>query len=205
MNRPVVTDVALHDIRSKQIEQGELWDELRVEHMWIHLVRGLIKNGEIAKVGTVAFCVYVAIKAHTDLDTGNAWPSIALLAEQVGVSKDTVERSLKKLVSAGLLKVEKRGRSNVYSVIEKIAITTQSGEPWGSGERKYIASQYKTFVDELKRLARSGNLPGDRSITINVTLNVQNITQGDNGHVAMNVQNVQVRSDAELQKLLRNL
>lgn len=192
----------IQELRTEQIKQGHLWDDLRVEHMWIHLVRGMVKDGEIARVGTVAFCVYVAIKSHTDLNTGNAWPSISLLAEQVGVSNDTVERALKKLVKAGLLKVEKRGRSNSYAVIEKIQMVTQDGAPWGSGERKYVASQYKTFVDELKRLAHTGNLPGDRAITVNVTVNVQNITQGDHGNVSMNVQ---VNSDAELQKLLRKL
>lgn len=192
----------IQELRAEQIKQGHLWDDLRVEHMWIHLVRGMVKDGEIARVGTVAFCVYVAIKSHTDLNTGNAWPSISLLAEQVGVSNDTVERALKKLVKAGLLKVEKRGRSNSYAVIEKIQMVTQDGAPWGSGERKYVASQYKTFVDELKRLAHTGNLPGDRAITVNVTVNVQNITQGDHGNVSMNVQ---VNSDAELQKLLRKL
>jgi DNA-binding transcriptional regulator YhcF (GntR family) len=195
----------LQDIRAGQIEQGQLWDELRVEHMWIHLVRGLVKDGEIARVGPVAFCVYVAIKAHTDLNTGNAWPSIALLAQQVGVSSDTVERALKKLIEAGLLRVKKQGRSNMYEVIEKIQMVTQDGAAWGSGQRKYVASQYKTFVDELKRLAHTGNLPGDRAITVNLTVNVQNITQGDHGNVTMNVRSVQVNSDDELKILLRKL
>jgi DNA-binding transcriptional regulator YhcF (GntR family) len=173
--------------------------------LWIHVVRGLIQEGEIAKVGAVAFCVYIAIKAHTDLNTGNAWPSISTLAEQVGVSNDTVERALKKLVKAGLLKVEKRGRANSYSVIEKIKMVTQNGEHWGTAERKYASLQYGPFVDELQRLARTGNLPGDRAITINVTVNVQNVTQAEGGNVTMNVQNVQVTSDEQLQKLLKKL
>lgn len=196
---------SLIDIRAKQIEQGDLWDELQVDHMWIHLVRGMVRSGEIAKVGTVPFCVYVAIKSHTDLNTGNAWPSITLLASQVGVSNDTVERSLKTLIKHGLIKVEKRGRSNQYAVIEKINLTTLEGAPWGTGERKYVASNYRGFIDELKRMANTGNMPGDRAITINVTVNVQNITQGDNGNVTMNAQHVQVNSDVELQRLLRKL
>jgi len=196
---------SLNELRADQIEQGHLWGELQVDHMWIHLVRGMVRTGEIAKVGPVPFCVYVAIKAHTDLNTGNAWPSITLLASQVGVSNDTVERALKTLIKHGLIKVEKRGRSNQYAVIEKINLTTQEGEPWGTGERKYVASNYRGFVEELKRLAHTGNLPGDRAITINVTVNVQNINQGDGGNVTMNAQHVQVNTDADLQKLLRKL
>lgn len=195
----------LYELRGKQIEQGDLWDELKVRHLWIHVVRGMIQDGEIAKVGAVAFCVYIAIKAHTDLETGSAWPSIATLARQVGVSEDTIGRALKTLVDNGLLKVEKRGRKNHYAVMEKIQMVTQEGQAWGTGERKYASLQYGNFVEELQRLARTGNLPGDRAITINVTLNVQNITQGENGNVAMNVQNVQVSSDEELSRILNKL
>lgn len=195
----------LHELRGKQIEQGDLWDELKVRHLWIHVVRGMIQDGEIAKVGTVAFCVYIAIKAHTDLETGSAWPSIPTLARLVGVSEDTISRALKTLVDNGLLKVEKRGRQNHYSVIEKIQMATQEGQTWGTGERKYASLQYGNFVEELQRLARTGNLPGDRAITINVTLNVQNITQGENSNVTMNVQNVQVSSDEELRRVLNRL
>jgi DNA-binding transcriptional ArsR family regulator len=195
----------LTELRADQIGQGDLWDELRVKHLWIHVVRGLIQEGEIARVGTTAFCVYIAIKAHTDLENGNAWPSIATLAKQVGVSDDTIGLSLKKLVAAGLLKIEKRGRSNVYSVIEKIQMVTQAGEAWGSGQRKYVPLQYAGFVDELQRLARTGNLPGDQAITINLTLNVQHIEQGDGGNVTMNVQNVQVTSDEQLKRMTKKL
>jgi DNA-binding transcriptional regulator YhcF (GntR family) len=194
----------LEEFRATQIEQGDLWDELRVRHLWIHVVRGLVQDGVIADVGATAFAVYIAIKSHTDLQTGNAWPSIATLAKQVGCSPDTVERSQKKLVEAGLLKVEKRGRSNVYSVIERIDMVTMDGAPWGTAERKYASMQYGNFVEELQRLAKTGNLPGDRAITVNVTVNVQQITQNDGGTVVM-TQNVQVNSDADLQRLLRKL
>lgn len=187
--------------RADQIENGELWDELRVENLWIHVVRGLIKDKVIAQVGTAAFCVYVAIKAHTDLNTGNAWPSVALLSDQVGVSKDTVLRSLKTLVDAGLLKVEKIGRKNTYAVIEKINIVAQSGDAWGSGQRKYVASGFGNFVDELKTLARTGNIPGDKNITINVTVNVQQIAPGATGTI--NSQTIHVKSDAELREVIR--
>ena len=197
---------SIQDWRANQIEQGELWGEIKVEHTWIHLVRGMVKDGEIAKLGRTAFCVYVAIKAHTDFNTGNAWPSIELLASQVGVSDDTAERALKKLTKAGLLTIEKRGRSNVYSVIEKIQLNTPQGESWGTGERKYISSKYMHFVEELKRLANTGNAPNDRAITINVSFNVQNITQAENGTVNVSVQNNNASEDhLEAEDRLRNL
>ena len=193
---------SIQDLRTEQVQNGELWDELRVDNLWIHVVRGLIKDKVIAQVGAPAFCVYIAIKAHTDLDTGNAWPSVATLGEQVGISKETVLRSLKTLVEAGLLKVEKRGRSNSYSVIEKINLVAQSGEPWGQGHRKYVATGFGDFVDDLKSLARTGNIPGDKGITINVTVNVQQNAPGATGH--MNIQNIQLSSDGDLHKLIES-
>ena len=188
---------SLRDLRTQQIENGELWEELRVENMWVHLVRGMIKDKVIAKIGMPAFCIYVAIKAHTDLNTGNAWPSVALLGEQVGVAKETVLKALKTLVEEGLLKVEKHGRSNVYSIIEKVNIVAQTGEPWGTGQRKYVATGFGDFIEDLKGLARTGNEPGDRGITINVTVNVQQNAAGSIG-----IQNMQVAADIDLHALL---
>lgn len=193
----------IQDLRADQIESGELWDELRVENLWIHIVRGLIKDKVIAQVGTAAFCVYVAIKAHTDLNTGNAWPSVALLSDQIGISKDTVLRSLKTLVEAGLLKVEKQGRKNTYAVIEKINLVAQSGDAWGSGHRKYVATGFGDFVDELKSLARTGNVPGDKGITINVVVNIQQNAPGAVG--TQNTGSIIVSGDADLQSALNRI
>jgi hypothetical protein len=37
----------IQDLLAEQIENGEFWDELRVENLWIHVVRGLIKEGAV--------------------------------------------------------------------------------------------------------------------------------------------------------------
>lgn len=197
----------LIDSRALQIEQGELWNELKVQHLWIHVVRGKIHDGEIARVGAVPFCVYITIKSHTDMETGTAFPSIPTIAKLVGVSNDTVERALKKLVEAGLLEVEKKGRRNSYSIIEEVQLVDTNGQHWGSAKRKYASLKYGSFIEDLRSLARSGNFPGDPNITLNVTVNVHNIVQGDNSNVtvAPAQQHVHVRSDDELRKLIRGL
>lgn len=176
----------LVELRAAQIGAGEPWDELKVKHLWFHVVRDLVQGGEIAKVGAIPFCVYIVIKSHTDMQTGHAKPSVARIAELVGVSHDTVQRALKKLVQAGLIKLERKGtgrEGNTYSVVEKINIVTSAGEPWGVGQRKYASTFYKEFVDELQRLARTGNLPGDRNVTINLTVNISNVQQAEGSTV----------------------
>lgn len=204
----------IHEHRADQIEQGELWDELRVEHHWFHIVRGMIFRGAIREMDTVGWAVYCVLKSHTDLETGQSAPSIPRIAELIGVSHDTVQRALKKLEKLNLVTVKRgrgRGQSNEYSLKEKVAMTTQTGELFGVAERRYAPNYFGDFVKQLQAFAKSGNIPGDKNITINVTLNVQNITQGDNGTVVMNVQHVQGTDEnsreaiADLQKKVSRL
>ena len=192
--------------------QGELWEELKVEHSWFHVVRSMILRGTLREMGDTAWTVYCIIKAHTNFDTGNSDPGIVRIANLLGKSTDTVERALKKLIQLDIVTVEKRGKSNRYTLKESIPITTPSGEVFGSGERQYAPMRFKGFVDELVRFAQTGAAPKDQNITINVTFNVQNINQGDGGTVTMNVQSVQVKDgesktieSADLQNTLKSL
>lgn len=164
--------------RTDQIVNGELWEEKTVKALWFHIVREQVQSGEIARVGAVPWAVYCAVKSHTNLETGNAFPSTARLAQLTGVSHDTVQRALKKLAEAGLIDVVKqRGRGSSYSVNEKIAVDDKTGEPWATGSRKYVPMQFTNFVQELERLAKTGNLPTDKGITINLV--VQNVEMRD--------------------------
>lgn len=194
--------------RTVQIEQGDLWNELRVEGTWFHVMRSFSHNREIAKIGTMALAVYIVIKGHTEFQTGNAFPSISRIADQIGVSDDTVRLAQKVLVEHGWLKVSKSGRNNTYSVVEKVSLKSKDGTSLGTANRKYISAEFKDFIDQLERLAKTGNLPTDRNIVVNLTINVNNITQGDNGVVMQgdsHVQNVTVGTDEELRAALRKL
>jgi DNA-binding transcriptional ArsR family regulator len=183
----------IHDLRALEIAQGDLWEEKRVEHMWFHVVRGMIMKGEIGRMGAVPWAVYCALKAHTNLESGDAAPGIARIAELIGSSHDTVQRALKTLIDLEYVQVRKRGRQNVYALTEKMDIVTQAGDPYVTASRKYAPMSFGHFVEELQRFARTGNLPGDRAITFNVNVTVNNIQQGDNGQVTIgDIQNVTV-------------
>ena len=165
-------------IQTEQFLTGEPWEEKSVKALWFHIVREQVQSGEIARVGAVPWAVYCAVKSHTNLETGNAFPSTARLAELTGVSHDTVQRALKKLAEAGLVAVVKqRGKGSSYSVNEKIAVDTKTGEPWATGSKKYVPLQFTHFVQELERLAKTGNLPTDKAITINLV--VQHVEMRD--------------------------
>jgi DNA-binding transcriptional ArsR family regulator len=120
------------------------WQEKNVKHLWFHVVSESLQNGLIKKIGAVPWAVYCVIKSHAGLDTGNAWPSNARLAELIGVSHDTVQRAMKTLVEAGLINVVKkqRGNVNLYSITETIKVDEKDGTPWAVGERKYIPTGF---------------------------------------------------------------
>jgi len=159
--------------------QHEPWKEKQVKHLWFHVVGEPIQSGLIAKIGTVPWAVYCVIKSHAGLETGNAWPSNTRIGELVGVSVNTVQRAMKTLVDSGLIKADKKpGHVNRYSITESIKIDELDGTPWKTGERKYVPVGFSDFVDQLKRLAATGNLPTDKAININIT-----VVQGDNNTV----------------------
>lgn len=60
--------------------------------------------------------VFMALCYHADIN-GKCWPSRATLAAEVGVSIDTVDRAMKAIEKAGLVRVTRRGdTSNVYQL-----------------------------------------------------------------------------------------
>ncbi|MGW5669715.1 helix-turn-helix domain-containing protein [Micromonospora sp. NPDC003776] len=69
--------------------------------------------------------VAIAIAAHTN-HQGNAWPSVATLAEYVGCSERTVQRCLAKLVQLGRLVVSKAAgiATRVYRLVHPNRPTT---------------------------------------------------------------------------------
>ena len=184
--------------RALQIEQGDLWEGMKVNGTWFHVLRSFSHDKEIAKIGTMALAVYIVIKGHTDFHTGSAFPSIPTIAEQIGVTDDTIRLALKQLVKHGWLTVGKKGRSNLYSVVEKVHINDKDGQRWATAERKYVGKEFQGFVEELQRLVKTGNLPTDRAITVNLTVNIQNNTfNGENNTATLNVQNVNSSQDDE--------
>ena len=80
----------------------------------------MIDQGDIARIGPYAFTVYAVIKAHANYNSGMASPSIDRIAEQSGVSVAQVKRALVVLETEGFISITKSGRSNNYTLCEKI-------------------------------------------------------------------------------------
>src|SRR5207253_2852957 len=71
--------------------------------------------------------VYIVLMSYADEKTGHAWPKVETLARLTGLHERTVQRSLRRLVDARLIKMElpKPGhpRSNVYSIVDHPGVT----------------------------------------------------------------------------------
>ena len=86
----------------------------------------LFESGLVAQIGTNSFALWSAIKAHADYQTGLAFPSIRRLMELTGLASATVQKSLKTLEDARLLRSEVKGRMRYYIARERLDISLGS-------------------------------------------------------------------------------
>jgi DNA-binding Lrp family transcriptional regulator len=80
---------------------------------YLSMQREMFRNGLFRKIGAGAYSVWSAIKSFADFGTGECWPSIRLLSEDLGMSTETVQRAIRILEKAHMLRVI-RGRPNRY-------------------------------------------------------------------------------------------
>ena len=169
-------------VHQKAPVQGELLPELSFDKHWFHITRAMFMKDVVKEMGPVAYTVYNCIKAHTALDSGRAWPSQQRIAEQCGISIDTVARATDKLIEMGHIKKERAGRRNEYVLTEKFPLTSPAtGEVFAQADVSYVPLQFQKQIKELEQFCRSGLLPADSRI--NVTFNVNIVHQGDHSTV----------------------
>ena len=99
----------------------------RIDTSFQTLQRDLFASGLAARIGMNAFGVWLAIKSHADYNTGEAWPGMRRLAELTGLSLGAVSNSVKALVEARLLRLEREAkgksrRGNTYVARERMDV-----------------------------------------------------------------------------------
>ena len=81
-------------------------------------------NGYARIFGPITTAVYNSLSRHAEFHTQEAFPSEELIAEEHGIGVKSVQRSIKKLVGANIIKIERikrQGRwlNNNYFLIDK--------------------------------------------------------------------------------------
>lgn len=159
---------------AKKQGQGELF---KAETTWFHVFRDMIENGDVAKMGPHAVTVYLVIKAHTNFSTGRAFPAVETIVEKSGISQRQVMRELKTLEEFGYVSREKKGRSNLYTLREKVSITGEDGRPAAVATWDYLPSSVGVAMADLKNVLMTGELGGAKFVHIerlSVNLQVNN-------------------------------
>ena len=165
----------------------------RADQHFIHVFADMFKSGDVAKMGTTTFTIYTAIKTYANLKDGSAWPTNETISKACGLSIDTVKRSTKELVEMGYLQVIPRtGKSNLYTLREKVSIFDQEGAIQAIAMWDYVPGGVKATMADLRNVMMSGNFEGAKIVQIqNLHIQVNNIT-GDNaapvGHVSVNAE-----------------
>jgi DNA-binding transcriptional ArsR family regulator len=154
----------------KKAEQPELF---QAETTWFHVFKTMIDCGDVAKMGPHAVTVYLVVKSHTNFATGRAFPALDTIAEKSGVSLAQVKRELKILEEFGYITKEKKGRSNSYTLREKIELRDEAGRPAAVATWDYLPSSVSAAVADLKNVMVTGNAEGARMVHIErLTVNV---------------------------------
>lgn len=122
--------------------------------------RDMFTSGLAATIGSDAFAVWHAIKSHANYETGKCWPGIRRLIELTGAANLTVQRAIKTLEAAHLLRVTRLGKKNIYVARERMDVRI--------GNRiictvavDYIPATMRERLAKLKLAALSGDMTSE--------------------------------------------
>jgi len=156
------------DVSAKP-QQHELFE---AQTQWFHIFKAMIDSGDLAKLSGSSVKVYMVIKAHTNFSTGRAFPAMDTIAGKAGLSLAQVKRELKALEEFGYITKSKNGRSNAYTLREKVEITDEHGRPTAVATWDYLPSSVQHAVADLKNVLVTGDIAGAKIVHIE-RLNVQ--------------------------------
>jgi DNA-binding transcriptional ArsR family regulator len=169
-------------------DEDPQYDLFRAETTWFHVFHSMIWGGDVAKMGPYAFTVYATIKAYTNFKSGSAHPGIPEIMEKSGISKSQVLRALEKLEEFGYITRDRKGRSNRYTLREKVGISDTHGRPIASATWDYVPDGVRGAVADLKNVLMTGDFAGAKIVTIeNLTVNIFRDSATQNN---INVQNL---------------
>ena len=99
--------------------------EGRIDSTFGTFQRDMFESGLVSEIGANCFVIWIAIKTHADFNTGTAWPSIRRISAITGLSDKTVQKALKDLQAAHLLKIVQTGnqrQSTRYVARERLDV-----------------------------------------------------------------------------------
>ena len=116
---------------------------------------------------------------------------IETIAEKSGISTAQIKRELKALEGLGYISKEKKGRSNHYTLREKIEIKDESGRPSAVATWDYLPASVSEAVADLKNVIVTGDPKAAQVVHIErLTVNVAQA-----GGVVLNINESNIPAD----------
>ena len=130
-----------------QDRQLPLWDfSLR----YVHLMKQLFDSGMAGEMGGGAFLTWCCLRCYSDFHTGEAYPTIDRLCQVLKQSKGTTHKHLAKLEELNFIRKEKRGKRNVYILVDKFTILEEATNADDTTiENPYIPMKFKDAMQLL--------------------------------------------------------
>jgi DNA-binding transcriptional MocR family regulator len=167
---------------------------------WFHVFNAMIEDGDMARMGPYAYVTYNVIKSHTNYATGSAFPGVDQIVRKAGISKSKVLDSLKVLQQMGYITIARRGRHNVYTLREQIAIHDEQGQPQALASWDYLPQMVRDAVNDLKNVLVTGNLGAAQTVHIErLVLNI------NHGHHQTNFNLAAALDDPELRQTVKQI
>lgn len=133
----------------------------QIDTRYLTLQQDIFDSGLARKVGMNALVIWLAIKSHSDFNTGECWPGIRHLMDVTGLASATVQKSIKMLLEENMLRVVDGGkgkrttryipREKLVVYVGKIVLCTIVVD--------YIPAQIPETLTKLKASIDSGDLP----------------------------------------------
>ena len=177
-------------------------DLLHAETTWFHIFHSMIQTGDISRMGPYAVTVYLVIKAHTNFQSGRAFPAVTTIMAESGISRSQVLRELQTLQRFGYITKTRVGRRNEYRLREKVCIRDEQGKLTAVATWDYLPSTVQAATADLKSALSSGNYSESRLVHIE-KLQV-NVTHASGNAVVVNAQEFACLPE-EMRKLLMSL
>lgn len=103
----------------------EIRDNRQKEWFWLD---NEYLNGYAKHLGVMCTSVYIALCRHSDNKTQTCFPSMELIAEEIGAGRNAVSRAIKTLEEWGIVSVQeqfdaknKKRKNNIYTLLSKYA------------------------------------------------------------------------------------
>lgn len=161
---------------SVEVAQQDLF---KAQTSWFHVFKSMVDSGDVAAMGPGPVTVYLVIKAYSNWADGRSFPSIHTICDKSGFSKPSVLRHLKTLEEHGYIRRESGkldGRSNRYTLREKIVVNDNDGNPTALASWDYLPSTVKAAVAELRNVVLKGDFDGVKLINIQrLDINIGNL------------------------------